>query len=352
MFNYRFSCFCFLLMFSLSLSAQIGGRYVYEFAAMPSSARVTALGGSQITVLDDDHTLAWSNPAVLNDSMHNRLSVSQNWHFAGINNGYFSYARSIDQLGINAHAGFQYINYGDFVNADDIGNIFGNFDASESVFIIGASKNYQKRIQYGVNAKLFFSSLESYSSFGIAFDIGINYSNENGDLNISGVIKNLGRELSTYTEERFSAPLDIQIGISKRLPHLPFRATIIAHQLQQWSIRYDDPSLVENTNLFGETEEPSDFSNSVDNFFRHFIFSGEFLLGKRENLKLRFAYNHLRRKELSVSQFRSLAGFSLGFGITVKGIKIDYGVGYHHLAGAANHLSLSTDLDNFFNKEI
>ena len=167
-------------------------------------------------------------------------------------------------------------------------------------------------------------------------------------MNFSAVIKNIGGELSKYSDKRFSAPLDIQIGVSKRLTNLPFRISIIAHQLQQWNIRYDDPSLVETTNLFGETEEQGAFSKNIDNLFRHFIFSGEFLLGKRENLKLRFAYNHLRRKELAVSQFRSLGGFSLGFGIKIKGIKIDYGVGYRHLAGAANHLSLSTSLNKFF----
>jgi hypothetical protein len=206
------------------------------------------------------------------------------------------------------------------------------------------------RLSYGANLKFLFSSLESYNSFGMAVDLGINYQNENGDFNVSAVIKNLGSELSTFHDERYGTPLDIQIGISKRLKYLPFRLSIIAHQLQQWSIRYDDPDRQENTNIFGEIETESSFSQGLDNFFRHFIFSGEFLLGRKENLKFRFGYNHLRRKELSVSQFRSLSGFSVGFGIKVRGINIDYGVGYHHLAGAANHLSLSTDLDQFFNK--
>jgi len=58
----------------------------------------------------------------------------------------------------------------------------------------------------------------------------------------------------------------------------------------------------------------------------------------------------LRRKELSLSNFRSLAGFSAGFGLRIKEIYINYGLGYFHLAGAANHISIRTDLGRFFRK--
>ncbi|MBK8349441.1 MAG: hypothetical protein IPL08_18260 [Saprospiraceae bacterium] len=92
------------------------------------------------------------------------------------------------------------------------------------------------------------------------------------------------------------------------------------------------------------------FSQSVDNVFRHIIINGEFLLGRNENLRLRAGYNHLRRKELSLTTYRSLAGFSLGFGIKVNAFKLDYGVGYHHIAGATNHVTISTDLGKFFKK--
>lgn len=88
-------------------------------------------------------------------------------------------------------------------------------------------------------------------------------------------------------------------------------------------------------------------NNTIDNIFRHIIINGEFLLGKNENLRLRAGYNHLRRKELSLSTFRSLAGFSLGFGLKINVFKLDYGVGYHHVAGATNHITISTNMGKF-----
>lgn len=160
----------------------------------------------------------------------------------------------------------------------------------------------------------------------------------------------MGAELTTYNGSGFGTPLDIQVGVSKRLKYLPFRLTIIAHQLHKANVRYDDPDKLVQTDIFGEPVKVNKFGESIDNIFRHIIINGEFMLGKNENLRLRAGYNHLRRKELSLRTFRSLAGFSLGFGIKVSAFKLDYGVGYYHVAGATNHISISTDLGRLFKK--
>ncbi len=339
-----------LLMYVSTLSAQIGGRHAYEFLNLPASARITALGGHLISVQDEDVTLALSNPASLNDKMHNRISFSHNFHFAGISNGYVSYGRKLNSLGINAHFGIQYISYGDFVAADVLGTQSGTFSAGETAFVLGASRKVAERITFGANLKGVFSNLESYSSTGLVADLGLNYGKDSSSYIISFVVKNIGAELTTYTGTSFGTPLDVQIGISKRLKYLPFRFSIIGHQLHRANIRYDDPDRVVTTDIFGETPKENKFGDAMDNVFRHIIFSGEFLLGRNENLRLRAGYNHLRRKELSLTSFRSLAGFSLGFGIKINAFKLDYGVGYHHVAGAVNHISISTDMGKFFKK--
>lgn len=341
----------FLLIGSLNLNGQIGGRYTYEFLGSPQSARLTALGGSLITIADDDITLASANPALLSDTSHNQITFNHNFAFADVSNGYIGYARNIKKWDINSHIGISYASFGEFTAADELGNDQGTFSGGETAVTIGASKRLNERITVGANLKGIFGNLDTYSSTGIGADLGIHYTRPGSNFSAAFVVKNLGSELSAYGNESTSLPLDIQIGISQKLEHLPFRFTIIAHQLQQWSIRYDDPDNVETESLFGEpATEPSAFNDGLDNFFRHFIFNGEFLLGKTQGFKLRFGYNHLRRKELSLSNFRSLAGFSGGFGLRIKGFNIDYGLGYFHLAGAANHLSIRTDLDRFFRK--
>jgi hypothetical protein len=346
----KLALYLFTLLSSQAVLCQVGGQNAYEFLNLPASARLTALGGYLPSVHDEDVSLALGNPASLNQKMNNRISFSHNFHFSGIQNGYVAFGKTINKWNLNTHFGIQYMNYGDFKYADLLGNIDGTFNANETAFIMGASKKIADRITIGANIKGAFSNLESYSSTGLLMDLGLNYAKDSASFIMSFVVKNIGAELTTYTGTKFGTPLDIQIGISKRLKYLPFRISVTAHQLHKGNIRYDDPDKLQETDIFGETIKENKFGNAVDNIFRHLIFSGEFLLGKNENLRLRAGYNHLRRKELSLSTFRSLAGYSLGFGIKVSAFKLDYGVGYHHIAGATNHISISTDMGKFFKK--
>lgn len=336
-----------LSIISSSNFAQIGGLNTYKFLELPVSSRLTALGGAAISINDDDVNLAVANPALLNENMDTKIAFNHNFHFADISNGYFAYGKHFDKWKISTHLGLGYISYGTFKGTDEYELNTKDFKASEKYIVIGAAKKLNDRITFGVNLKPVFSTLETYNSFGLVADAGLNYNNAMKKFSLSIVVKNLGQEISTYNDAALKAPLDIQIGLSKKLEHLPLRFSIIAHQLQRWDVRYDDPGEQTNSNdLFGSAEQ-SEFSKYVDNFFRHFIFNTELLLGKNENFRLRAGYNHFRRKELSLSTFRNMSGFSLGFGIKIKKFRLDYGVGYHHLAGAVNHLSISTSIKDF-----
>ena len=333
-----------------TLGAQSGGDNIFEFLNLTQSARTTALAGGLISVIDNDVALAYANPAVLNESMDGDLSFNQNFHFAGISHGFFSFGKYLDRFDATAHIGVNYINYGTFDRADQFGNRQEQFDASSTAIALGVGKMMNERIRLGINLKLISSNLESYTSFGMGADLGATYVNPDNKLTLGFVIKNVGAQITNYATTRESFPLDIQLGLSKRFAHLPFRFSVVAHRLNDWNLRFDDDSQV-TSNIFGEqVDESSTISKFTDNFFRHFIFNGEFLLGKTENFRLRVGYNHLRRKELSVSTFRSLGGFSLGFGLKIKKFRIDYGVGYYHLAGGVNHISISTNLTEWRKK--
>jgi hypothetical protein len=339
----------YILLFpllSFGLNAQSGSEFVYDFLITPSTPRETALGGSLITIADEDLGLAHGNPALLNDKMHNRILFGHNFHFADISHGYIAFGRQISSLGINTHAALKYVSYGDFSRADIFGNQDGNFTANEWAMVLGASKAMNDRISVGANIKFIGSQLAGYNSYGAAFDFGAVYATDN-NLNIGFSITNAGAEFTSYTDSRELAPVNIQLGISKKLEHLPFRFSVIFHQLNQWDLRYESELNLE-TDIFGNAIESSSLSQEIDNFFRHVIFNGELLLGQAETVRLRFGYNHRIRKELSVSGFRSLAGFSFGFGVKVSRFRLDYGVGHFHLVGATNHVGISLDLDDFF----
>lgn len=338
------------ILFNVNHSyCQLGGYSVYKFLWNPPSARISALGGSAIAIKDDDPTIALQNPASLNDSSNNRLSFSYRFSYANTNDGYFSYAYSYKPLNMNFHAGAQFASYGDFKAADAYGNVTGSFTAADYAFVVGASKQLYDRLSLGVNLKFISSRLENYGSSGLVADLGATYFIAEKNMTIALVCRNAGAQLSSYNNVREEVPFEMQLGLSKRLAHLPFRFSVIFTNLQRWNVLYDDPNAVDDNTLFGNNTpvERSKTSIYFDNLFRHFIFSGEFYIGKKENLRLRIAYNHAIKKELSVSTFRSLAGFSGGFGFKINRFRIDYGRSIFHLVGAINQLSISTDIDDF-----
>ncbi len=339
--------FCIALI-KVEVNGQIGGQHVYDFLNLPASARVNALGGNLITVKDDDASLAFHNPSLLNPSMHQELFFNTGLYVAGINFGYTGYAHHVDKWKTTLHGAMQYISYGKFIQADITGTNTGEFKSSEIALTTGAGYQYSDKLSFGANLKLVYSKLESYNSVGLSTDLGVTFADTTSNFTATLVFKNVGLQLSAYDDQREPLPFDVQFGISKRLKHVPFRFSVIAHHLQRWNILYDDPDSVEQTSLFGEEiNDRSNFSLFIDNFFRHFIFNGEVLIGKNDVFKLRLGYNHLRKAELSVKNLGSFAGFSTGVGIKIKQFRIDYGIAFYHLAGNLNQFTLSTNINRF-----
>lgn len=330
--------------------AQTGGRHVYEFLSLPVSSRVSGLGEKLVSVADQDINLASSNPASLNLLMHQQFSINHRFFFSGIQHGNIAYANKLPIKDMMIHGGIQYIRYGSFIAADFLGNREGTFTANETALNMGVSRIMNERVRLGLNLKMIQSRFESYQSFGFGLDLGAFYVNAEKKSAIGLVFKNIGGQLSTYSHERESIPFDIQLGYSKRLEHLPFRYSITAHQLHRWNLIYDDPDAEQNTINFGTEDSQSHFSTITDNVFRHLVFSGEFLLGKAENIQLRFAYNHLRRKELAVSNYIGNGGFSVGAGIKFGKFKLDYAYSMYHLAGGSSHIGLTWNMDTFINR--
>jgi hypothetical protein len=135
---------------------------------------------------------------------------------------------------------------------------------------------------------------------------------------------------------------------------VPFRLTILFHDLNRWDLDYDSPFSDEGDQGLDGTapDTQSSFGNSVDNFFRHITFGGEFLIGKKENFMLRLGYDYQRHKELSVVNLRSLAGFSGGVGVNVKSFILDYGFSVYHQAGSSKHIGLRVNLNDLKRKTI
>jgi hypothetical protein len=337
----------FLLM-AFQLSAQLGGNATYAFLNLTNSARVASLGGKAVSIWDDDGNLPFHNPALLHKGMSNQLVLNYVNYFSDINYGYVSYARNFDRVG-NFAMGLHYINYGKFIAADNTGNITGEFRAAEYAFNMFYSRAIDSNFRFGVNLKPVYSVLETYRSFGLVADIGLNYTSRDKLFSAGLVLRNVGVQIKPYHEgHREPVPFEILLGLSQRLKHAPFRLILVAHNLQKPDLSYDDPANAreEFDPITGEPVPENKFAKFGDNLMRHLIFGVEFI--PFDNFFLRVGYNYQRRQELKISSRAAMVGFSYGFGVKISKFHLSYGRATYHLAGASNHFSISTNFSSFY----
>ena len=64
-----------LLIFNISKAQTTAGNAVYNFLELPYSAKITALGGLNISSIGNDLGLAMYNPSLLNDEMDHQLYI-------------------------------------------------------------------------------------------------------------------------------------------------------------------------------------------------------------------------------------------------------------------------------------
>lgn len=339
-----------LFVFALNISqAQIGGYGTYKFLNLSPTARITAMGDQIVSIYDEDVNMALQNPALLNDKMIKNISLSHKFHFAGISSGYTAYGFKIKNW--NLHSGVQYTSYGENDMTDLYGEKVGKVSGADYAFVLGTSKNIYERLNVGINAKFIFSNLGSYNSRGISFDLASVYFIPEKNITIGFVIRNLGTQLTSYGDEKEYTQRNVLVGLTKKLNHLPFRFTVTGHHINRWNLLYDDPNGENNILIIGEAKEKSAISEFSDNLFRHINFSGEFMLGKNGGpFRLRFGYNYMKAKEMTVYPFRSFAGFSMGIGLRIKKIRFDYAYSIQHLIGGKSHITISTNLNNWGKK--
>jgi len=285
----------------------------YEFLRVQSSARAAALGGSFLTYFDDADIIFY-NPAGMKLSTDSPISFSFTKYLLDINLASLAYSTEFEAIG-RFGAALQYVNYGTFDEADEFGNRTGEFGAGEFALLFGYAGTLDENFYYGANAKLIYSSIADRSSSAIALDLGLQYTIPSKQLYFAAAILNIGTQLSSYIDTREDLPLDVAIGISKRLENLPLRLSLDFHKLN---------------------EKREDFIQH----FKAFAVGAEFYLSKV--FSLRFGYDNEKREELKVGTTAGIAGFNLGLGIQVSSYRFDYGYSSLGNIGGLHRISLVT----------
>ena len=326
-----------VLLLSSSSYAQIGGKHVYQFLNLVTSPRQAALGGKTITIFDEDVNQAHFNPATINAEMDNQLSLNYGSYFGEVTYGTASYAYTYDRRTQTIQAGVNYVNYGKFEGYDENGVETSEFTGSEIALSVGYAYNIPYSDFYiGANAKLISSTLESYSSFGGAIDLGALFIDTRNDVNWALVIRNIGMQFTPYYESRETLPLEIIVGVSQEVENVPVRWHLTLENLQQWNIAFSNPARAEGNIDGGATPEKVSFLN---NALRHVVIGAE--LFPRKSFNVRIGYNFRRAEELRVVEQRHFSGISAGFGLRVNKLKFNYSYSRYTLAANTSLFGLT-----------
>lgn len=333
----RMLCFLFIVL-ALPARSQTGGDNTWEFLNLSHSGFANATGGITVASGRSDLSLPYYNPALLNGTMDNDISLSFSTWAAGIRYGYASWAADTETAGTFA-GGLSFVSYGTFTEADAAGNITGSFTAAEYAFNILWSWQIDSSFTVGVNFKPVISSLERYFSAGICADFGAAYHNEKLLLDAGLVIRNAGLQLKSYTGQGGEPiPFEIIAGITKRLAHAPFSFSLTLRHLEKPDLTHDY-----------DTEDDIAAGGFGEDILRHMILGVEIV--PSDSFWIGAGLNYQRRAEMRTQQRTGMAGFTAGFGIRTKAFELAFAHDAFHPAGGSNHITVTLRPEIIFKKQ-
>ena len=323
------------LMITLPLSAQIkgAGSGVFHFLNLPASSRLNALGGENVSISDDDISMAFINPALLTAHTDKVLQLNYAYYLAGTMFGSAMYGHNYrdNYFGAAVH----YLDYGKMSYADENGNLLGTtFTAKDICVNLMYARQLGPLFRVGATLKPIFSVYEQYTSFAMGADIGGHFQTADSTFQMGLALRNVGWKLKSYYEEDFGQhtemlPLNLELGLSYRLAHAPLRFSLTIHNLQHWDIA-----------------PASEEVKWHDMLFRHTIWAVD-IVPKSNKFYLTLSYNHRRQAEMNLTDVRSLAGFAFGAGIKIYKFRLGFAMSQYTKSNFTYQVSLSTDINSF-----
>jgi hypothetical protein len=318
--------------FSLCLSgveAQ-NGKEVFAFLRYPASARINALGGNQVSLIERDPSLAFHNPALLGAEMDGMVNLNYMNFVSDIHTGSALYTKA---LGENAAWGIGagYISYGNFQQTTADKLLEGEFSVEDISLNAFYSHDLSEKWRGGLSLKFLYSSLESYTSIGLAVDAGLSYYDSEKGFSAAFVLKHIGAQLKAYDDKRQPLPWDIQAGFSKRLAHAPFRFSFTAMYLNTWDFKYTDDTKPAYT---GDT--------FFQTLVKHIVIGVDFI--PSDNFWLGLGFNPKTNQDMQLQTGNRLAGFSAGGGIKIHTFDLGVSLARYHPSALSLMFSLSMAL--------
>jgi len=272
------------------------------------------LGGDNITIIEDDPSLMFSNPALAASVSDMTVGLSYMNYMKGANYMGASFTKAMSDKATLA-GGIQYMNYGKIKEVDENNVQLGEFNASEIAVEAIFSYELAKNLVGGITGKFITSYIGSYNSIAVGVDLGLNWYDPEREWSLSAVAKNLGGQVKAYDDNFGKMPFDLQLGVSKTFAALPVRVSATLVDLTHFNYR----------------------------FINHLNLGAEVLLS--ESLWIGGGYNFRRANDMKIGvgddESSHGAGFSFGGGINLERFKLNLSYGKYHAASSSIMVNLA-----------
>ena len=294
-----------LTILSVTIAGAQESKEVYSFLRLPVSAHAAALGGDNITFMDDDPTVIFHNPALLNNVSDKSINVNFMTYMEGSNTASASFVRAFKERatwGVSA----QYMAYGS-IKETTVDNVeTGTFSPKDIALAGSFAYMLGNNISGGITGRFISSTIANYSSAAVAVDLGVNYFNEAIGLSVSAVAKNLGGQIKAYHDDFERIPFDLQIGISKQFERAPLVLHATMNRLNNWE----------------------------QGFIKHLAVGADIKIG--QTVYLAAGYNFRRSSEMKITENEGSsshgAGISLGAGLQLQRFKLQLAYAKYHVS--------------------
>ncbi len=286
----------------------------YNFLRLPVSAHAAALGGENITIIEDDPALMFSNPALAASVSDMTVGLNYMNYMKGANYMGASFTKAIKEKATIA-GGIQYMNYGKMKEVDENNVQTGEFSASEIAIQGIFSYELARNLVGGITAKFITSYIGNYNSMAVGVDLGLNWYEPETEWSVSAVAKNLGGQVKAYEEDFGKMPLDLQLGVSKTFAALPVRLSLTLVDLTHYNYR----------------------------FINHLNLGAEVLLS--QSIWIGAGYNFRKAEEMKIGtgddESAHGAGFSIGAGVNLERFRINLAYGKYHASSNSIMVNLA-----------
>ncbi len=281
---------------------------VYSFLRLPVSAHIAALGGDNITLSDDDPTVIFHNPALLTNVSSKSINLNFMTYMEGCKTASASFVKAAGERGTWG-ASAQYMDYGSMKETNTSNIQTGEFSARDIAVAGSFAYLLGKNFSGGITGRFISSTIGQFSSAAVAFDLGINYLNEEKGWSVSATVKNLGGQIAAYEDDFERIPIDLQIGVTKRLIGSPLRLHATLSRLNNWD----------------------------KDVMKHLTIGGDLLLGTQFYISAGYNFRLADEMKISDGEAESShgAGFSIGGGLNLQRFKLSVGYAKYHVSSTS-----------------